>query len=203
MPRALRFQYVGAVYHLMARGDGGKVIFADDEDRKVFLFRLAKVCGSHGWRVHAWVLMNNHFHLLVETPEANLVTGMKQLLGTFSQGWNRRRMRRGHVFQGRYKSIPVNAIESDPYYYEKEAPCRNSKIPRRSGSRAPHGGCAHRPWNARRPQESRKPAEGTAGKSSYCGPVEGTNDGWKPLDCATVGDGASWIREPSGSKLQQ
>ena len=117
MPRALRFQYVGAVYHLMARGDGGKVIFADDEDRKVFLFRLAKVCGSHGWRVHAWVLMNNHFHLLVETPEANLVTGMKQLLGTFSQGWNRRRMRRGHVFQGRYKSIPVNAIESDPYYF--------------------------------------------------------------------------------------
>lgn len=101
----------------MARGDGGKLVFEDDDDHKGFLFRLAKVCESHGWRVHAWVLMNNHFHLLVETPEANLVTGMKQLLGTFSQGWNRRRMRRGHVFQGRYKSIPINATESDPYYF--------------------------------------------------------------------------------------
>ena len=117
MPRALRYQYAGAVYHLMARGDGGKEIFEDDQDRKGFLFRLAKVCGSHGWRVHAWVLMNNHFHLLVETPEANLVTGMKLLLGTFAQGWNSRRMRRGHVFQGRYKSIPVNATDSDPYYF--------------------------------------------------------------------------------------
>jgi len=102
----------------MARGDGGKAIFETDEDRKGFLFRLGKVCGSHGWRVHAWVLMSNHFHLLVETPEANLVTGMKMLLGTFSQGWNRRRVRRGHVFQGRYKSIPVNASDSDPYYFK-------------------------------------------------------------------------------------
>ena len=73
---------------------------------------------ARGWRVHAWVLMSNHFHLLVETPEANLVTGMKLLLGTFSQGWNRRRGRHGHVFQGRYKSIPVNASDSDPYYFK-------------------------------------------------------------------------------------
>lgn len=117
MPRALRYQYPGAVYHLMARGDGGKAVFETDEDRKSFLFRLGKICESHGWRVHAWVLMSNHFHLLVETPEANLVTGMKLLLGTFSQGWNRRRLRRGHVFQGRYKSIPVNASDNDPYYF--------------------------------------------------------------------------------------
>ena len=118
MPRALRYQYPGAVYHLMARGDGGKAVFETDEDRKGFLFRLGKVCESHGWRVHAWVLMSNHFHLLVETPEANLATGMKLLLGSFSQGWNRRRMRHGHVFQGRYKSIPVNASESDPCYFK-------------------------------------------------------------------------------------
>jgi putative transposase len=118
MPRALRYEYPGAVYHLMARGDGGKTVFETDEDRKGFLFRLGKICESHGWRVHAWVLMSNHFHLLVETPEANLVTGMKLLLGIFSQGWNRRRMRRGHVFQGRYKSIPVNASDSDPYYFK-------------------------------------------------------------------------------------
>jgi len=76
MPRALRYQYHGAVYHLMARGDGGKAVFETDEDRKGFLFRLGKVCESHGWRVHAWVLMRNHFPLLVETPEANLVTGI-------------------------------------------------------------------------------------------------------------------------------
>lgn len=101
----------------MARGDGGKVVFENDEDRKGFLFRLGKVCESHGWRIHAWVLMDNHFHLLVETPEANLSSGMKLLLGSFSQGWNRRRLRRGHVFQGRYKSIPVNASDSDPYYF--------------------------------------------------------------------------------------
>lgn len=112
MPRALRYQYAGAVYHLMARGDGGKEIFEDDQDRKGFLFRLAKVCGSHGWRVHAWVLMGNYFHLLVETPEPNLVAGMKWMLGVYSQGWNRRRQRCGHVFQGRYKSVVVNGEEA-------------------------------------------------------------------------------------------
>lgn len=117
MPRALRYQYPGAVYHIMARGDGGKMIFESDEDRKAFLFRLAQVCGSHGWRVHAWVLMGNHFHMLLETPEPNLVTGMKYLLGTFSQGWNARRSRRGHVFQGRYKSVPVSATVESPYYF--------------------------------------------------------------------------------------
>ena len=117
MPRALRHQYPGAVYHVMARGDGGKAIFENDEDRKSFLYRLGQVCGSHGWRIHAWVLMGNHFHLLMETPEPNLVTGMKWLLGTFSQGWNARRSRRGHVFQGRYKSVPVSAATDSPHYF--------------------------------------------------------------------------------------
>ncbi len=113
----MRHQYAGGVYHVMARGDGGKTIFESDEDAKSFLFRLSQVCGSHGWRVHAWVLMKNHFHLLLETPEPNLVTGMKYLLGTFSQGWNSRRARRGHVFQGRYKSVPVSAEVESPYYF--------------------------------------------------------------------------------------
>ena len=79
MARPLRLQYAGASYHVMARGDGGKAVFEEDKDRFDFLDRLGKVCGSHGWRVHAWVLMGNHFHLLVETPEPNLVTGMKTL----------------------------------------------------------------------------------------------------------------------------
>ena len=93
------------------------MIFEDDLDRKGFLSRLSEVCESHGWRVHAWVLMGNHFHLLLETPQANLVSGMKLLLGTFSQSWNRKRLRRGHVFQGRYKAVPVNGSEGDPYYF--------------------------------------------------------------------------------------
>jgi putative transposase len=117
MARPIRFEYAGAVYHIMARGDGGRSVFETDQDRSVFLARLAEACGSHGWRVHAWVLMGNHFHLLLETPEANLVCGMKWLLGTFSQGWNRARRRRGHVFQGRYKSVPVNTSDADRYYF--------------------------------------------------------------------------------------
>jgi REP element-mobilizing transposase RayT len=92
-------------------------IFEDDADRKVFLARMGEVCVRCGWKVHAWVLMGNHFHLLVETPEANLVVGMKWLLGTFSQGWNRARQRRGHVFQGRYKSVPVNGEATGAYYF--------------------------------------------------------------------------------------
>jgi putative transposase len=118
MARPLRFQYPGAVYHVMARGDGGKRIFIEKEDHKAFLFRLGEVCASHGWRVHAWVLMGNHFHLLLETPEANLVSGMKLLLGSFAQSWNRRYQRSGHVFQGRYKSIPVAGERaSDPFQF--------------------------------------------------------------------------------------
>lgn len=68
MARPLRFEYPGAVYHIMARGDGGKCIFPGKEDHLSFLHWLAQVCGSHGWRVHAWVLMGNHFHLLPTPP---------------------------------------------------------------------------------------------------------------------------------------
>ncbi len=102
----------------MARGNGGDAVFVTDDDRKAFLHRLGQVCESHGWRIHAWVLMGNHFHLLLETPQPNLVSGMKWLLSAYSQGWNRARLRRGHVFQGRYKAVPVNATDSDPHYFK-------------------------------------------------------------------------------------
>ncbi len=121
MARPLRFEYPGAVYHVMARGDGGKRVYETDVDRNDFLTRLGRVCESHGWRVHAWVLMPNHFHLLLETPEANLVSGMKVLLGGFSQLWNRRRDRHGHVFQGRYKSVPVHGEGRDEHYFRAVA----------------------------------------------------------------------------------
>ena len=69
----------------MARGDGRKVVFQTNDDRLVFLKRLEETCGRCGWRVHAWVLMGNHFHLLLETPQPNLVAGMKWLLGEILQ----------------------------------------------------------------------------------------------------------------------
>lgn len=122
MARPLRFVYPGAVYHIMARGDGGKKIFLTDSDHLLFLDWLEATCKSHGWRIHAWVLMANHFHLLLETPEPNLVTGMKWLLGGFSQAWNRRYQRRGHVFQGRYKSIPVSGeLAADAHHFRNVA----------------------------------------------------------------------------------
>ncbi len=122
MARAPRFEYPGAVYHVMARGDGGKRIFIAKEDHEAFLHRLEKVCQSHGWRVHAWVLMGNHFHLLLETPESNLSSGMRLLLGTYSQAWNRSYQRRGHVFQGRYKAVPVaGELARDAHYLKSVA----------------------------------------------------------------------------------
>lgn len=122
MARQPRFEYPGAVYHVMARGDGGKPLFLQEEDHESFLYWLEKICGSHGWRVHAWVLMGNHFHLLLETPEANLSSGMRVLLGTFSQAWNSRYQRRGHVFQGRYKAVPVAGERAaDAHYFKSVA----------------------------------------------------------------------------------
>ena len=119
MARQPRFEYPGAVYHVMARGDGGKQIFVGKDDCESFLYWLERVCSSHGWRVHAWVLMGNHFHLLLETPEANLVSGMRMLLGTFGKAWNIRRQRQGHVFQGRYKAVPVaGEAAADAHYFK-------------------------------------------------------------------------------------
>ncbi len=116
MARRPRYEAPGAVYHVMSRGEGGKTIFKDDIDRKAWLERLGKCCDKHGWRVHAWVMMGNHFHILLETPEPNLVGGMKWFMGVFSQWWNIRRKRRGHVFQGRYKAVVVNGEGSGMYF---------------------------------------------------------------------------------------
>ena len=79
MARPLRVQYPGAVYHVMARGNHGQPIFADNPDRKRFLETLEEACHKTGWVIHAYMLMVNHYHLLVETPEGNLVAGMKWL----------------------------------------------------------------------------------------------------------------------------
>jgi putative transposase len=108
MPRKLRIQYSGAVYHVMNRGDRREKIFADDHDRERFLKTLGQTCEKTGWQIHAYCLMSNHFHLIVETPQPNLVAGMKWFLGTYTSRYNRRHKEFGHLFSGRYKSLIVD-----------------------------------------------------------------------------------------------
>lgn len=85
MPRKARVQFAGAVYHLLDRGDRREAIFRDDSDREIFLITLGQACDRTGWCVHAFVLMSNHYHLLIETPQPNLAPGMKWLMGTYTQ----------------------------------------------------------------------------------------------------------------------
>src|SRR6266545_4622065 len=112
MARKLRIQYPGAIYHVMNRGDRSQRIFLDDQDQRRFLETLGEACGKTGWQVHAYCLMTNHFHLVVETPQANLVAGMKWFLGTYTIRFNRRHKLFGHVFSGRYKSLIVDSSGS-------------------------------------------------------------------------------------------
>ena len=108
MPRKLRVQYPGAIYHVMNRGDRREPIFRDEEDHRLFLKTLGEACAKTGWQVQAYCLMLNHFHLVVETPKANLVAGMKWFLGTYTGRFNRRHKLFGHLFSGRYKSLIVD-----------------------------------------------------------------------------------------------
>jgi putative transposase len=108
MARKLRVEYPGAIYHVVNRGDRREAIFKDDEDRKCFLTTLGQACRKTGWKVHAYCLMPNHFHLVTETPGGNLVAGMKWFLGTYTSRFNRRHKLFGHVFSGRYKSLIVD-----------------------------------------------------------------------------------------------
>ena len=115
MARPLRLEFAGAVYHLTARGNARRDIFLDDADRGRFLSLLAREVGQQGWRCYAYCLMDNHYHLLVETPEPNLVAGMRRLNGAYCQAFNRRHGRVGHVLQGRYQSI---VVDRDTYFLE-------------------------------------------------------------------------------------
>ena len=112
MGRNLRVEYPGAIYHVMSRGDRRELIFMDDADRQRFVETLGEVCVKTGWQVHAYALMPNHFHLVVETPQPNLVAGMKWFLGTYTSRFNRRHKLFGHLFSGRYKSLIVDGSGS-------------------------------------------------------------------------------------------
>lgn len=115
MARPLRIEYAGAFYHLTARGNARQDIFLADEDRECFLRLLGIAAQRYNWRVHAYCLMNNHYHLVVETVDDTLSKGMKYINGTYSQYFNRQHDRVGHVFQGRFKSI---LVEKDSYLLE-------------------------------------------------------------------------------------
>lgn len=107
MTRPLRIEYDGAVYHVTSRGNERKEIFRGAGDRTLFLAVLRQVNQRYHWLCHAYCLMNNHYHLLIETPEGNLSQGMRQLNGLYTQGFNRGHDRVGHVFQGRYRAIVI------------------------------------------------------------------------------------------------
>src|SRR5205807_10314160 len=104
MPRQLRIQYPGAMYHVMSRGDRREDIFLDDVDRQDFLKTLAEACQKTSWQTHAYCLMRNHFHLVFETPDANLVAGIRWIQCTYTIWLNHRHKLFGHVFSGRYKA---------------------------------------------------------------------------------------------------
>ncbi|MDD5329347.1 MAG: transposase [Sulfuricella sp.] len=108
MARPLRIEFGNALYHVTARGDRREPIYEDDEDRNMFLRTLGEVIRQFNWLCHAYCLMTNHYHLIIETPDGNLAKGMRQLNGVYTQASNRRHRRQGHLFQGRYKSILVD-----------------------------------------------------------------------------------------------
>jgi REP element-mobilizing transposase RayT len=104
MPRRLRLQYHDAIYHIMARGNGRQDIVRDDDDRRRLQDQLGRAALRCSWRIYAFVLMSNHLHVVLKTPEPNLARGMQALLSSYANAWARRHRFCGHVFQGRYRT---------------------------------------------------------------------------------------------------
>ncbi|WP_136065932.1 transposase [Pontiella sulfatireligans] len=118
MARKPRVEFEGAVYHVMCRGNRQETIFKTDKDCEIFLDTLEEACDRCGWKVHAFALMGNHYHLLMETPEANLVDGMRWFQGTYTQRFNSLHKVWGHLFQGRYNAL---LVDSDGDYFSAVA----------------------------------------------------------------------------------
>ena len=139
MARSIRIEYHGAFYHVMARGNRRGRIFLDDDDRRFFLHAVSEACGMTGWRVHAWMLMGIHYHLLIETPEATLVAGMKWLQKTYTRRFNVRHRAWGRLSGDRYKAVVVEA-EAGHYYQtllDYIFPVSQSWLAERLGMRSP------------------------------------------------------------------
>lgn len=115
MSRPLRIELAGALYHVTSRGDRREEIYGNDQDRADWLAVLGEVCRRFNWRCHAYCEMTNHYHFVVETPDANLSKGMRQLNGVYTQLTNRRHGLVGHLFQGRFNAI---LVERDAYLLE-------------------------------------------------------------------------------------
>jgi REP element-mobilizing transposase RayT len=105
--RKLRLEYAGAVYHVISRGNYRADVFGSEPTKAAFLTCVGEAAEKAGWSVHAWCVMSNHYHLCFTTPRPNLVEGMRWLQATFAIRFNRLRNERGHLFQGRYKALPV------------------------------------------------------------------------------------------------
>jgi len=108
MSRPLRLEFSGALYHITSRGNEKKSIYLEDSDFELFLLLLEEVCQRFNWVVHSYCLMTNHYHLVVETPDGNLSRGMRHLNGVYTQRFNSKHKRVGHLYQGRYKAILVD-----------------------------------------------------------------------------------------------
>src|SRR5580658_10561464 len=142
MARPLRIEHAGGWYHLTARGNERRAIFRDERDRAHFLELLEEMVGRFGLRVHCFVLMDNHYHLIVELRRANLSLALQWLNLSYSAWFNRRHDRSGHLFQGRFKSIlfsaPASALEVSRYVHLN--PVRVGRLglgkPQRSAMRA-------------------------------------------------------------------
>jgi putative transposase len=104
MARPLRNEFAGALYHVTSRGNERRAIFRNDHDRRTFLSFLGVAATRFGWSVSAYVLMTNHFHLIIQTPEPNLSRGMQWLNGTYADWFNRRHKRAELLFQGRFRT---------------------------------------------------------------------------------------------------
>ncbi|NOQ65394.1 MAG: addiction module toxin RelE [Methyloprofundus sp.] len=115
MSRPLRLEFSGALYHISSRGNEKRPIFLEDTDFKMFLSLMAEVCRRYNWVIHSYCLMTNHYHLIVETPDGNLSRGMRHLNGVYTQRFNSKHKRVGHLFQGRYKAI---LVDKDSYLLE-------------------------------------------------------------------------------------
>jgi len=115
MARPLRLELENGLYHVTSRGDRREDIYVDDKDRIEWLKIFGASCQRYNWRCHAYCLMDNHCHIVIETAEPNLSRGMRHLNGVYTQAYNRRHNRVGHVFQGRFKGM---LVDKDDYLLE-------------------------------------------------------------------------------------
>lgn len=145
MPRQVRIQYPGAMYHVMSRGNRRQNIYLDDVDRHDFLKTLAEASQKSGWQVHAYCLMSNHYHLVVETPNANLVAGMAWLQSAYTIRLNHRHKLIGHVLSGRYKA---QLVEGSGNGYLRSACDYVHLNPARAGLLRPEERLLAYPWSS-------------------------------------------------------